>query len=332
MSILKNVGYLWAKIVVFTPYHTVAMTEAEREWDTLIQKYKKYIKLERGLAENTVEAYMRDVRRFASFVTTRYGVAPVNVRQPMAEDFLTQLFDDGAEKSTQGRMLSAVSSFYDFLLRTDVTDSSPIELVDHPKAGHYLPDTLSVDEIDAILDSIDVSAPNGYRNRTMLETLYSCGLRVSELVSLRISDLFFDEGFIRITGKGSKQRLVPVNPGCCAQIETYLREYREKPADEKSSDTVFLNRRGRGLSRVMVFNVVKDTAQAAGIGKDVSPHTFRHSFATHLLEGGANIRQVQEMLGHASINTTEIYTHLDTSHLHKAINAHHPLGKRSGNK
>lgn len=306
------------------------MTGAEKEWDSLIHKYKVYIQLERGLSANTVEAYLRDVRHFAAFVTDRYGATPTQVEPRMAEDFLMELFEEGAEKSTQGRTLSGIGSFYDFLLRTDVADRSPLEFIDHPKAGHYLPDTLSVDEIDAILDSIDVSAPQGYRNRTMLETLYSCGLRVSELVSLRISDLFFDEGFIRITGKGSKQRLVPINQGCIAQIETYLREYREKPADEKSADAVFLNRRGRKLSRVMVFNIVKEAAQTAGIDKEVSPHTFRHSFATHLLEGGANIRQVQEMLGHASINTTEIYTHLDTGHLHKAINEHHPLGKHSG--
>lgn len=308
------------------------MTEAEKEWERAALKYKIHIKLERGLSDNTVEAYLRDVRRFASFVTSRYDASPTGVEPGMVDDFLVELFEEGTEKSTQGRMLSGVESFYSFMLLTDAIDRSPTEFTAHPKVGHYLPDTLSVGEIDDILDAIDLSEPQGYRNRTIIETLYSCGLRVSELTGLRITDLFLDEGFIRVSGKGGKQRLVPINDACRVQIETYLRDYRGKPADEKSSVFVFLNRRGRPLSRVMVFNVVKDAAQAAGIDKEVSPHTFRHSFATHLLEGGANIRQVQEMLGHASITTTEIYTHLDTGHLHKAVNEHHPLGKRSGRR
>ena len=304
------------------------MTRAEKEWEVYSGKYRTYIKTERGLAANTVEAYMRDLRRFRRFVTERYRLSPLEVETPVVEEFLNSLFEAGAEKSTQNRTLSGVSTFYDFLLRTDVLEKSPAEFVERPKSGHYLPDTLSIEEIDAILDAIDVSTAHGYRNRTMIEMLYSCGLRVSELTSLHISDLFFDEGFIRVLGKGSKQRLVPVSDRCRMQVETYLREYRGIPGDEKSSDTLFLNRHGRKLSRIMVFNAIKAAAAAAGIDKEVSPHTFRHSFATHLLAGGANIRQVQELLGHESITTTEIYTHLDTGRLHAALNEHHPLGKR----
>ncbi|HIW97651.1 MAG TPA: tyrosine recombinase XerD [Candidatus Tidjanibacter gallistercoris] len=308
------------------------MTQAEKEWDIYSGKYRTYIKLERGLADNTVESYMRDLRRFRRFVTERYRLSPLDVDAAVVEDFMASLFEDGAEKSTQGRTLSGVNSFYDFLLRTDVLAKSPTEFVAHPKTRHVLPDTLSVGKIDAILDAMDVSTGQGYRNRTMIEMLYSCGLRVSELTSLHISDLFFDEGFIRVLGKGSKQRLVPVSDRCRMQVETYLREYRGRPGDEKSADTVFLNRHGQKLSRIMVFNIIKAAVAAAGIDRDVSPHTFRHSFATHLLQGGANIRQVQELLGHESIATTEIYTHLDTGHLHRTLNENHPLGKRYGRK
>ena len=202
------------------------MTRAEKEWEVYSGKYRTYIKTERGLAANTVEAYMRDLRRFRRFVTERYRLSPLEVETPVVEEFLNSLFEAGAEKSTQNRTLSGVSSFYDFLLRTDVLEKSPAEFVERPKSGHYLPDTLSIEEIDAILDAIDVSTAHGYRNRTMIEMLYSCGLRVSELTSLHISDLFFDEGFIRVLGKGSKQRLVPVSDRCRMQVETYLREYR----------------------------------------------------------------------------------------------------------
>ena len=200
------------------------MTRAEKEWEVYSGKYRTYIKTERGLAANTVEAYMRDLRRFRRFVTERYRLSPLEVETPVVEEFLNSLFEAGAEKSTQNRTLSGVSSFYDFLLRTDVLEKSPAEFVERPKSGHYLPDTLSIEEIDAILDAIDVSTAHGYRNRTMIEMLYSCGLRVSELTSLHISDLFFDEGFIRVLGKGSKQRLVPVSDRCRMQVETYLRE------------------------------------------------------------------------------------------------------------
>lgn len=304
------------------------MAEPRDIWELYSHKYKIYIKVERGLSANTVESYMRDLRQFSEFISKRYEVSPLEVDMHMVEDFMTELFERNTEKSTQGRMLSGIGSFYDFLLRTDIIDKSPTEFVDHPKTGQYLPDTLSVDEIDKILAGIDISTKLGYRNRAMIEMLYSCGLRVSELTSLNISDLFLSDGFIRITGKGNKQRLVPVNDECSDILENYLKEYREKPADEKSSDTLFLNRRGKKMSRVMVFNIIKDASAIAGLNKEVSPHTFRHSFATHLLQGGANIRQVQELLGHESITTTEIYTHLDTEHLYNTLREHHPMGQK----
>lgn len=299
-------------------------------WQPYLHRYGIYLKLERSMSDNTVAAYRHDVERFADFLSVRYpDTAPTAVTPDMVEAFLAELFDEGMEKRSQSRMLSGLNSFFDFLLRTDVIAQSPTELVEHPKSGQYLPDTLTIDEIDAILEAIDLSAPQGYRNRAIIETLYSCGLRVSELVTLRISDLFLDEGYLRVRGKGDKQRLIPVGEACRQQLDNYLHYERPQPADAASADAVFLNRRGRPLSRVMVFNIIKAAVAEAGIHKEVSPHTFRHSFATHLLQGGANIRQVQALLGHESITTTEIYTHLDTGHLHSAVNEFHPLGKRT---
>ncbi len=299
-------------------------------WQEHIRHYAVYLKLERRMSDNTVEAYVHDVQRFADYLAVHApGTAPADVTRELIEAYLAELFEEGMEKRSQSRMLSGLNSFFDFLLRTDRIAQSPTALVEHPKTGQYLPDTLTIDEVEAILGAIDLSAPQGYRNRAIIETLYSCGLRVSELVTLRISDLFLDEGYLRVRGKGDKQRLIPMGEVCRHQIDNYLRYERPQPADAASADTVFLNRRGQPLSRVMVFNIIKEAVAAAGIDKAVSPHTFRHSFATHLLQGGANIRQVQALLGHESITTTEIYTHLDTGHLHSAVNEFHPLGKRS---
>lgn len=308
------------------------MTKAEDAWKSFAKSYKMHIKLERGYSQNTVESYMRDVRKFAAFITDRYAVGPQEVTSAMVEDFLLDLFEHNTERSTQGRTLSGINSFYNYLLLIDAVERSPAEIIEHPKPQHNLPDTLSVDEIDRVLEAIDLSAPLGRRNRAIIEMLYSCGLRVSELVSLRLSDLFFgkDEGFVRVTGKGDKQRLVPVSDECKTRVATCLEDRAEVKPNEKSADIVFLNRRGGKLSRMMVFNIVRDAVELAGIGKSVSPHTFRHSFATHLLQGGASIRQVQELLGHESITTTEIYTHLDTDHLRSALDTHHPLGKKRG--
>ena len=237
----------------------------------------------------------------------------------MIERYLGRLFEQGREKSSQARALSGIRSFFNFLLLTDEIEASPAELITAPKFGRHLPDVLTTDEIDRILAAIDTSTVKGLRDSAMLELLYSCGLRVSELVSLRLGDLFFGEGYIRVTGKGDKQRLVPINDIARDKIRFYLEERR---TDSRSEDILFLNNRGTQLTRVMVFTLLREAARRAGIEKKISPHTFRHSFATHLLEGGAGIRQVQELLGHESILTTEIYTHLDSEHLRRTVEEH----------
>ncbi|MDR2891138.1 MAG: tyrosine recombinase XerD [Alistipes sp.] len=299
------------------------MADAEKRWDEFSRKYRGYIKLEKRLADNTVESYMRDLGQFAGYVCGEYNVTPKWVTAAMVESFMASLYDLGAEKTTQARILSGVKSFFNFLLLEDAIDSSPAEFVEGPKSGRKLPEVLSTGEIDRVISTFDTGSPLGVRNAAMIETMYSCGLRVSELVGLKLGDLFFDDGFLRVTGKGDKQRLVPVSGAARRRIEAWL-ALRDGLA---GSDALFLNVRGRGLTRVMVFLVLKEAATAAGITRAVSPHTLRHSFATHLLEGGASIRQVQEMLGHESITTTEIYTHLDSAHLHRTIDRHHPLAK-----
>lgn len=302
------------------------MSNTEKQWEKLSRKYRNYIKLEKRLSNNTVESYMRDLGQLAAFATSgEYDVEPKSVTDAMIENFMASLYDLGACKATQARILSGVKSFFNFLLLEEIIESSPAEFIEGPKVGRKLPDVLTTAEIDRIIRTFDDVSTLGIRNAAMLETLYSCGLRVSELVGLRLGDLFFDEGFIRITGKGDKQRLVPVSDEARDRIRHYL-SVREGGGN---IDILFLNNRGKGLTRVMIFTILRNAASAAGIGKDISPHTLRHSFATHLLEGGASIRQVQEMLGHESILTTEIYTHLDTSHLSKTIADHHPLGRNT---
>ncbi len=298
------------------------------EEEKLFRDYKYYLKLEKRLSDNTVEAYMRDLRQFDEFMHERFGVGAADAEASHIETFMAHVYDRGAGKSTQARVLSGVKSFFNYLLITDVIDELPTELIDGPKIGRKLPDVLSVDEVDWILSSIDLSDPHGHRNRAMLETLYSCGLRVSELVSLKLSDLFFDDGYIRVTGKGSKQRLVPVSDEARKRIEQYLAQRRTMKVEPGSAEYVFLNQNGRRLSRVMIFTIIRQAAARAGITKTISPHTFRHSFATHLLAGGASIRQVQEMLGHESIATTEIYTHLERAQLEESLDRFHPLGRR----
>ena len=298
------------------------------EEEKLFRDYKYYLKLEKRLSDNTVEAYMRDLRQFDEFMHERFGVGAADADASQIETFMAHVYDRGAGKSTQARVLSGVKSFFNYLLITDVIDELPTELIDGPKIGRKLPDVLSVDEVDRILSSIDLSDPHGHRNRAMLETLYSCGLRVSELVSLKLSDLFFDDGYIRVTGKGSKQRLVPVSDEARKRIEQYLAQRRTMKVEPGSAEYVFLNQNGRRLSRVMIFTIIRQAAARAGITKTISPHTFRHSFATHLLAGGASIRQVQEMLGHESIATTEIYTHLERAQLEESLDRFHPLGRR----
>ncbi len=295
------------------------MAENTKKWADAGRSYRTYIKLEKRLAANTVDAYMRDLRDFAHYVLRQWDVEPRKVEPEMIERYVGWLYERGREKSSQARALCGIRSFFNYLLLNDRLEKSPVEFIGSPKFGRQLPDVLSTAEIDRIIAAVDTTTAKGLRDAAMLETLYSCGLRVSELISLRMSDLFFGEGYIRVIGKGDKQRLVPVSTAARDRIQLYLERRRPLRANE---ETVFLNNRGRKLTRVMVFTVVKQAADRAGIDKQVSPHTFRHSFATHLLEGGASIRQVQEMLGHESILTTEIYTHLDNEHLRRTVEEH----------
>ncbi len=295
------------------------MAENTKKWANAGRSYRTYIKLEKRLAANTVDAYMRDLRDFAHYVLRQWDVEPRKVEPEMIERYVGWLYERGREKSSQARALCGIRSFFNYLLLNDRLEKSPVEFIGSPKFGRQLPDVLSTAEIDRIIAAVDTTTAKGLRDAAMLETLYSCGLRVSELISLRMSDLFFGEGYIRVIGKGDKQRLVPVSTAARDRIQLYLERRRPLRANE---ETVFLNNRGRKLTRVMVFTVVKQAADRAGIDKQVSPHTFRHSFATHLLEGGASIRQVQEMLGHESILTTEIYTHLDNEHLRRTVEEH----------
>lgn len=295
------------------------MAEKTKIWEGEARRYRTYIKLEKRLADNTVESYMRDLAQFAHFILRQYDVAPREVERTMIERYMTWLYDRGREKASQARCLCGIRSFFNFLLLNEQIEASPAEFIDTPKFGRHLPDILSTDEIDRIIAVIDTRSTKGLRDSAMLEVLYSCGLRVSELTSLRISDLFFGEGYIRVIGKGDKQRLVPISTVARDKIQLYLEQRNSARSGE---EVVFLNNRGKQLTRVMVFTILKQAAERAGIDKRISPHTFRHSFATHLLEGGASIRQVQEMLGHESILTTEIYTHLDSEHLRKTVEEH----------
>ena len=295
------------------------MAENTKKWADAGRRYATYIKLEKRLSANSVEAYMRDLRQFAHFILRMWDVPPRKVEAAMVERYMAWLYDRGREKSSQARALSSVRSFFNFLMINDQIDASPAEFVQSPKFGRQLPDVLSTDEIDRIIATVDTSTVKGLRDQAMLEVLYSCGLRVSELTSLRIQDLFFGEGYIRVIGKGDKQRIVPISAVARERIHRYL---NKRPGARSNEDILFLNNRGGKLTRVMVFTILKEAAQRAGIHKHISPHTFRHSFATHLLEGGASIRQVQEMLGHESILTTEIYTHLDSDHLRHTLEEH----------
>lgn len=298
------------------------MAENTKNWVEISRRYRTYIRLEKRLADNTVESYMRDLSQFAHFVLLFYDAAPADVEAGMIERYMAWLYEHGREKTSQARILSGIRSFFNYLLLAGDLESSPAEFIETPKFGRSLPDILSTEEIDRIIAAVDRSTAKGRRDSAMLEVLYSCGLRVSELTSLRLGDLFFGEGYIRVTGKGDKQRLVPVSAVARDKIQCYL---DERPRKFAGADTLFLNNRGKALSRVMVFTIIRDAARRAGIDKTISPHTFRHSFATHLLEGGAGIRQVQEMLGHESIVTTEIYTHLDGEHLRETVERHLPI-------
>ncbi|MDE7305118.1 MAG: site-specific tyrosine recombinase XerD [Alistipes sp.] len=303
------------------------MAENTKKWEEAARRYRTYIKLEKRLSANTVEAYMRDLRQFAHFILRQWDVGPRKVEREMVERYMGLLYEQGCEKTSQARRLSGIRSFFNFLLLDEKIDASPAEFIASPKFGRQLPDVLTTAEIDRLIGSIDTATPKGRRDTAMLEVLYSCGLRVSELTSLRLSDLFFGEGYIRVIGKGDKQRLVPVSAAARDKIQCWLDDRRTMDTTGRDREIVFLNNRGSRLTRVMVFTIIRQAALRAGIDKRISPHTFRHSFATHLLEGGASIRQVQEMLGHESILTTEIYTHLDNEHLRRTVEEHLPLLK-----
>ena len=303
------------------------MAENSRRWAEISRRYRTYIKLEKRLSANTVESYMRDLEQFAHFVLRMWDVPPRKVESQMIERYMAWLYDRGCEKSSQARALSGLKSFFNYLLLTDAIESSPLEFIEMPKFSRRLPDVLSTAEIDRILAAIDRTTPKGVRDDAMLELLYSCGLRVSELCNLKLSELYFDEGFIKVEGKGSKQRLVPISGTAIKEIKNYLYDRNHVPVKKGFEDILFLRRRGTALSRIMVFHIIKQQTEMAGIKKNVSPHTFRHSFATHLLEGGANLLAIQEMLGHEKITTTEIYTHIDRQFLRKEILEHHPRSK-----
>ncbi len=300
------------------------------KWDKHINDYKKYLAIERGLSGNTFAAYLSDVGKFRKFIEERYaGADPIHIKSDMVTAFVMDIAAR-YETRTQARIISGLKSFFGFLLYSDKISEDPTALIEAPKIGTKLPVVLTVDEIDAIISAIDLSKPEGHRNKAIVEVLYGCGLRVSELINLKISHIFFDEKFVKVTGKGNKERIVPINDKALKAIEIYMEHYRNKlPVKKGSEDILFLNRRGAQLTRFMINAIVRDLTQRAGINKNVTPHTFRHSFATHLVEGGADLRAVQEMLGHESILTTEIYTHLDRNFLRKTILEHHPRSKKA---
>ncbi|HPT31346.1 MAG TPA: site-specific tyrosine recombinase XerD, partial [Prolixibacteraceae bacterium] len=282
--------------------------------------------LEKSLSQNSVSAYVNDINKLIHFLDLEYSkVSPEKVKLSHLKGFVEWLNKKGVSPRTQARTISGIKSFFKYLLIEEKIQNDPTSLLESPKIGRKLPDILSIEEIDLLIDSVDISRPEGQRNRAMLETLYSCGLRVSELVNLKLTNLNFDQGFIRVEGKGDKERLVPVSSSASEEITKYMEGYRKGLNISKDCvNTLFLNRRGKKLSRVMVFTIIKGLAEKVGMDKRISPHTFRHSFATHLINGGADLRAVQEMLGHESILTTEIYTHLDKEYLKSTIQQFHP--------
>ena len=294
-------------------------------WQEALTDYQYFLKIERGLSQNSISAYSQDIKKLVRFLADhKIESSPVKIEGTVLERFVYSSAKEMAPRS-QARMISGLRNFFDYLVFEDLRKENPTDLLESPKIGRKLPDTLSEAEINQIISVIELSKPEGERNRAMLETMYSCGLRVSEMIGLRISDLFFDEGFIKVIGKGNKQRFVPINNYMIKLIETYKDLIRSGIKTQKGfEDTLFLNRRGKQISRNMVFMILKDHAQKAGISKTVSPHTLRHSFATHLLENGADLRAIQQMLGHESITTTEIYMHLDKSHLKQVVEKFHP--------
>jgi integrase/recombinase XerD len=294
-------------------------------WQSYIKEYQNYLKLERGLSKNTIENYTFDIEKLVLFLNEKeIKISPIHITEELVQQFIYEMASQVNPRS-QSRLISGLKSFFNYLIFEDYRNDTPLELIEVPKTGRKLPDTLSTIEIDSLIQAIDLSTPEGERNKAMLETLYSCGLRVSELISLKLSDLFFEEGFIKITGKGNKQRFVPVGKSTIKIVTSYVNQVRVHLTIQKSfEDTLFLNRRGRQLTRAMVFTIIKNLAIKINLNKTISPHTFRHSFATHLLENGADLRSIQLMLGHESITTTEVYMHLDRKFLSEVLNNYHP--------
>lgn len=294
-------------------------------WLQALKDYQNYLRLERGLSQNSIVSYSLDIQKLIRWLeTNEIQISPIDISEDNLQQFIYEIAKI-VNPRTQSRIISGLKGFFNYLIFEDYRKTNPLELIEAPKLGRKLPDTLALVEIDNLINAIDLSSKQGERNRAILETLYGCGLRVSELTNLKISDLYFNEGFIKVTGKGDKQRLVPISPFTEKYINIYRKEIRvHQEIDPKDKDTLFLNQNGRQLTRAMIFTIVKRLAEKAGIRKTISPHTFRHSFATHLLENGADLRAIQQMLGHESITTTEIYTHIDRKHLTEVMNKFHP--------
>ncbi len=294
-------------------------------WQQALKDYQNYLRLERGLSQNSIINYSLDIKKLVKWLNTNdMSLSPISIKEETLQQFIYEIAKTINPRS-QSRIISGLKGFFNYLIFEDYRETNPLELIESPKLGRKLPDTLAVEEINALINAVDLSSKQGERNRAILETLYGCGLRVSELTALKISDLYFNESFIKVSGKGDKERLVPIGPTTVKFITIYRKEVRiHQKIDSKAMDTLFLNQHGRPLTRAMIFTIVKRLAKIAGIRKNISPHTFRHSFATHLLENGADLRAIQQMLGHESITTTEIYTHIDRKHLTEVMNRFHP--------
>ncbi|MDC0201871.1 site-specific tyrosine recombinase XerD [Flavobacteriales bacterium] len=293
-------------------------------WKQSIKEFKSYLRIERSLSDNTIESYLRDIQKLANFSEEK-DLTELQITKAEVKEFIAEINKEGISSRSQSRIISGIKAFYKYLILEDYLKVNPTELIESPKIGMKLPDTLSIEEIESLISAIDLSHPQGERNRAILEVLYSCGLRVSELTNLKLSNIRFKEGYVKVLGKGNKERFAPIGSSAIKFLNIYLKEIRNHQDIKKGSeDVVFLNRRGNKLTRVMIFTIIKQLAEKIGMKKKISPHTFRHSFATHLIEGGADLRAIQEMLGHESITTTEIYTHLDREYLREAIMQFHP--------
>lgn len=305
------------------------------DWQTKLDDYRSYLKVERSFSENTVDAYMRDTRKLLQyFQEKKIDVKPEDVTKEQLEDFVSWIAEGTLVANSQTRIISGVRSFYKFLLTEDVINEDPTTFLKRPKLERKIPEVLSVEEVESMLESFNPNSTYGIRNRAMLETMYATGIRVSELINLKLTDLFLDTSFIQVVGKNNRERMIPIGDDAIQAIERYIEQVRnnQQNIQEESSNVLFLNHRGSKMTRVMAFKIVKDAAANAGIDKNVSPHTVRHSFATHLVEGGANLRAVQDMLGHESIATTEVYTHLDKEYLRETVMLYHPRHQQQKKK